>query len=585
MKQVKIPRIYFFCFAIHEKMRYFTFKIPKVTVAKDPLRPARNRHLGARYTVTGAAKLGRSIFLCESFDLLSETAVNGCAMSEALPEKLNDAPAAAAPPEPVQCPGCNATLYKVSVSRGLKVRCLHCGAKFHPVIPGLADSASEAPIVPIGREPHSPGYFLMRIPAVIFFVVAVFVTIVAGWELMKELARARRGSFEQFVLLSYLPLLPIAGLLAVIWTRTLADIDARVMHLFWKIGIISEPLPPPPGSSLPYIAPLALAGGIIPIWIYRIEPGDASVLTAPAIIGAIVFYLGFAAEDLRQFAWRQTRQARKFYQPKRESAPFPYGAAAIAAGLAFFSIFLLWRYVEILSFSASYNYPDNSYRYQLIQLALWIAPLAGLAVTSFFVLMSVERAVAAWREAAIAKCGDAAVQPRAYLRWLARAPLFWAGYGFIYMLCAFAEKHTPNDGESVWIFVLCLSCLGAVIGLWRVLSGISEWAAAIAALGREKPGAASTEKLAGFTAILLRVTMICVAIEMGLFSVMIWSEFTRPGRRWDALQLFGIPLLIGLIHYPVLWILAVVGEFARVKQNCSSITKVDRHESAGGRLD
>ena len=71
----------------------------------------------------------------------------------------------------IECPGCGAKLSNTHSDPGMKIRCLNCGARF--TTGGDAGAGSileiEAPVkVKASREPRAAGYWLLRIPVIIY---------------------------------------------------------------------------------------------------------------------------------------------------------------------------------------------------------------------------------------------------------------------------------------------------------------------------------------------------------------------------------------------------------------------------------
>jgi len=206
------------------------------------------------------------------------------------------------------CPSCDAVLRSVSSEPGALMRCLNCGTRFR--IPGRAEkSAAAGTPPPRTRQPQSPGYWLLRIPAILALTASIaFTASMLYFELPKAMARAR---FEDWVGWAYLPLACWVGCFLFLITRSLARIDQHSVYRAWKRGIVQDALPPPPGSSLPFIAPLAIGGGLVPIVMISVNDGrfEESMIIG-IILGAVAFFLGFAVEDCRQFLWRQKVLAR-----------------------------------------------------------------------------------------------------------------------------------------------------------------------------------------------------------------------------------------------------------------------------------
>ncbi|MCY3021522.1 MAG: hypothetical protein NTW87_21115 [Planctomycetota bacterium] len=324
---------------------------------------------------------------------------------------------AAAPPDPpatteaadaletVACPLCGAVLRNVKVEPGARVCCLNCGKRFVPEQGQDARATAGAgvarwqatPAIPATGIPRGAGYWLWRIPATIACTAALVLTPFLVKNMLRS-ASHRPMRFEDLVVLSYVPLLSWAGLFLVFLTRSLARNDEGAVALAWHSGMLKDALPKMPGSSLPYIAPVAVAGGLLPAIMIRANPNDTEAIMSCGGIGGLLFYLGFALEDLRQFTWRQESLARACYlagggSEKRLSDAVTPHCGMLLAGTATLVA------LGLVGITASSWYYRGWYRDDIIPVFCSVA-LVGASCSLYLLGRGWDRAVAWWELAA-----------------------------------------------------------------------------------------------------------------------------------------------------------------------------------------
>jgi hypothetical protein len=69
---------------------------------------------------------------------------------------------------------------------------------------------------------------------------------------------------------------------------------------------------------------------------------------------------------------------------------------------------------------------------------------------------------------------------------------------------------------------------------------------------------------------MVRITMVLAVVQSVAFAWMLLSEM-GSGRSGE--QLGAIVVAVGIVHYPTLWVAAVVGEFIRVEQSCTAAAR------------
>ncbi len=483
----------------------------------------------------------------------------------------------------IKCPSCEATLQKVAITPGVKINCLHCGSRFFP--PSANDVADATDAIPVGeaakpktREPKSPGYWLLRVPAVIVLVAGLFVTALIIWFGLHDF----RMRLENFWAASYVPLIALAGTFAFLWSRALARIDAGMTHRFWTLGLLREPLPPMPGSSLPYIAPLAVVGGFFPVFVFSFggESQPQEVFTA-GLFGALLFLFGFMAEDIRQFAWREHAAAEKIAPPTPFDRHRPYGSAVYSwTGIAclggFIGLAMLEAYIAYEQWSRGYSWA----RSEVIIFTLMSLAFIGFGVTGFKLCCDWDRAVASWsRVAARLHRGNAelsgaqlfppAFQPRGFsaaVRWL---PIAWALYGIVFLMIVAVDG--IRDGgirnAGIWLLIVVSSIFAAFWFSLMILQ-VSRWRqakqASCALLMKEKTLAA-TPTTTGWPGSIFTFSIGIALLESVLMLCMLLETSSRASMEWQFF--FATPLFLGIVHYPVFWIATMTREFVALEQD------------------
>jgi hypothetical protein len=481
--------------------------------------------------------------------------------------------------ESVTCPSCDAVLRNVSVQPGATVRCLNCGKKFTPAGASAAPDAAaiNAPAqskAPLGREPRAAGYWLLRIPAILYLTGTLF-----GFAIMILNASSviPFSGFQNLIWLSYWPLIPAAGTLVFLLTRSMARIDASGVFLAWRSGVISDSLPPVTGSSLPYIAPLAITGGALPIFCIRAFPDDSGAAVVGAIYGALLFYAGFALEDVRQFIWRQETLAKKSCERMGVDTSLINEHEIVGGtGLLLGGVFVSAAIVILSIVFESYSWRSNN---REAVLPIFLAIGIGVISVSMTILgMAWDRAVAWWQLAAgIADKLQSGDEPIRYIKnnmyiWekvvnklpdgmrrMVLAPIIWTLCGAIWMSLMVLSNEIRVRGWEM--SVMLFSCIGgACLACWmaRFLAQLARWRRVQEKVWRHfqlssKPVKAATNP---FYMTVVSGIAILAFIECGLFSIFIADNVLRFGR--FNLETIGLPLLLFMMHYPTLWFAVVL---------------------------
>lgn len=233
-------------------------------------------------------------------------------------------PATAAPSLPgvsVVCPNCGAKLRNTTAEHGAKIRCLNCGNRFAVDGAGtiqLPESgAQNTPRKAVAREPRAAGYWLLRVPAVIWIAAStlIFLISVVSYISMVVYSYSNRSGgwrfmWEMLMPLLYLPLLPLSAVYFYVIATAMGKTEAAMLKALWQRGVLKDLLPAMTGSSLPYIGPLAVGSGMIlaafSAQAIQLRQGRAIDELVPISIMAVAgFLVAFMCEDVRQFFSRQ----------------------------------------------------------------------------------------------------------------------------------------------------------------------------------------------------------------------------------------------------------------------------------------
>ena len=413
-----------------------------------------------------------------------------------LPTEPAGAGTAVAPP-PVECPGCGAKLRNVSAGPDAKIRCLNCGIRFAPFQAAnatpLAETSRENAAQPNEnkpkiREPKSAGYWLLRIPAILYAagITCAFVGLVISLlyaMFVRQMRYSKNSSplpnFEYLLPLLYTPLMPLSAYYLFVATRALARLEARTLKAAWNDKLIQRSLPGTPGSSLPYILPLAAGPTVLFIMsvvksinrdYFRMDD-----IVAPGIASAACFFLAFMIDDFRQFIWRQKSMAgacapdttaRPGTQP--DSRLPLLGLLPALAVITFALMFVAISYEDHVRYQRYRQYAIRL-DYELYKTwAIVVLTAFGCAATLFLTGRNFRNASNAWWRTASSLPGQvAAVEqlqdaPDSLVRFMRVVLIVFAVLGTTTMLCL-GTRHGPIQflgGGLVFAAIICVPVLG-----------------------------------------------------------------------------------------------------------------------------
>ena len=479
----------------------------------------------------------------------------------------------------VICPSCGATLRKIRLEPGAILRCLNCGA--HVIVGAsggvgsLADARSAAPdgglSAPYTREPGRPEYWLLRIPAIVLCALSCLGTGL----LLKTQFQHFSNNALRWSEWCYLPLVPWGGFFLFFLTRSLARIDAYGTAMAWRTGLLKAPLPPPIGSNLPYILPLAIAGGVFPIIAIETAAGpknEAAIFGAS--VGALLFYAGFAMEDLRKFAWRQKLLAKACCQPNATgpsavidpaslfSSAFWLPLAAVCCAIALFllALYLSWRRGRW-----------DSENEMALCAGVW---LLGLAFTLWSLGRTWDSAMACW-ELAAANTDPLALNERRQglsqtlpvgIRRVCAVPLVWSPCAAIWMVLML-NQHPPNSVfDTIALECMLLAACSFAVWLAKFLMNTSRWQRAQQHVWTLHHVGEPKDKIHGRPLYATMVwSVVCLMAVDSLLFVLSMSSISWSRWASHAANVIGFPLLLIAMHYPVIWLAVLLREFLKLE--------------------
>jgi hypothetical protein len=354
----------------------------------------------------------------------------------------------------------------------------------------------------------------------------------------------------------------------------LARNDRGAVTLAFRSGIIAGPLPAVPGSSLPYVGPIAVAGGLLPVAMLAANPKDVAGALAGTIGGAALFYTGFALEDVRQFCWRQRYISSACFKA-RGCVVAPQGrfgslatwllagtGALAALAITMFAIDAMTRRYGY------YSYFGDDYVWRHCTTMLYsVLAIAGATASLWLLGWSWDGAVA-WWNASVKRPGIPSISG---MWWFCAVPWLWVvcGVGWIVMMCCIHGG--PGRGwEGAGVFSmfgaggLFAAWLGAFlwrVHCWRTAQELF-WSAQRTTGDGSPDGRATTWWHVALTwgAVALAVVQACI------FGLWFLSEVLRFGGRGRLEEVMGLPLLIVLMHYPVMWVAMLLREVLLVER-------------------
>ena len=437
-----------------------------------------------------------------------------------------------------ECPGCGARLRNVEAGADGQVLCLNCGLRFRLGTAALAPVRAQTDEA--RRPPQAAGYGLSSLFGRALGLTAVLGAVVGVFTLM-----AGQG-FPLYAVTGAVLLAcgGLSGFACEVLGKTPERLDALLIRVAGQLGALPESLAPAPASSLPFILPFMLLGGLLVVVAtgllggYSLASGEGETTDTCLLwlVGLVLFLAGLAMGDAQRFFQRAALLGTGVGR-KVGGAGNPRPSAAHYLALA-----AMWVFVAVVPLSLTFFVP----RYGGLEQVYLTVPLACMCYTLYRVSRLAAEAVGIW-EAATERLGQG---------WTPETP--WQGHwgtdfavGVAYF-CAFGIAWTPGFGnmpEALIFFGLCL--MGVWLGRMLLLARRAERAAERLALHLSPPipagpGQDARAKVRGtwaFTAL----SVSAVAFFLVLLAAW-WRRYP-----WQE------PMLAALaVCYPMLW-LAVLG--------------------------
>lgn len=340
----------------------------------------------------------------------------------------------------VICPSCDITIHHPTANKAGRLHCQNCNFSFSL----FKSTAAPAVVVPVGEAPESAAIPEPPLPELgaplqgaTFGMLRVLTWVLLGGmltgnllSLYKEMqqASAMRGpnsvgfyaNIQVLVACANIVRDLIVGLGFVFIGQAIVRIDALAAWLGWRSGGIAHLPEESRSSSLHYILPLCVSGGLICIgalmfWFMSDDFGGRLGLSATSItawilvFGVVLFMNGLGFGDLSQFFQRMTDLGRGVRlrkrgtelglgEPLRPSPPIPTNSPAY---LLFATAALAVCFgVGALVAKSELNLSDTSWMMTLVFGGVLALIMIGGAYSMYHLSLRWREALAAWEWAA-----------------------------------------------------------------------------------------------------------------------------------------------------------------------------------------
>lgn len=522
------------------------------------------------------------------------------------------------------CPSCKAQLKNVQPNVIGRIRCGSCGHAFDapgnaaaaapgvlgtPTAPDI-NAVSPAPKEPLGKEPQPANYGLL---VAVGYAALLFGLGVFGWQMYRtmQLSNEMRGigmgpglasSNGNLLLKSALQglLLPGAGLAILVLAGNVVLIDRRASWLAWRSGSLARPITQPEGSSLPYILPFCVSGGVLLIFgMQSLQSGawaggammpEGTVLAAA---GAVLFLAGLGCGELWRFFWRMGQLGKALVKRQRgdelsigapiRSSGFAArpGTSSIFMRIAVLALFIAyvcvaWMVLEMVS-QMNQMYGDMMFSNMAVNrpsMAPYYGNLlggflgvVGGAYTLFLLTRHWDELVRQWRQV-----GASAPNP---MPQVAEGPtsMFrmgaWILLAMLVLLGLYAASEIGKGEVRVAVFSLAgLSAMGLALCWLAGLKSETFDLRRVTARAANGASANPTGWIRPFSTLLLALASASVA--WGLFDI--FNLSTTFGRIPFAVIAYSVTLLLtGAM--PFLWLAMMVRDADAIRAHLDGVTE------------
>lgn len=386
----------------------------------------------------------------------------------------------------IECPHCGGTLRNVQPGANGRVRCLNCGQRFAVGAGGEASTEASAkgvlePRAEVPREPGGAEYPMLRILGILVLGAACFGVTLWIWAIV-SISNGLSG-IEEFWGVSYMPIVVWLGWFLSYLPAAMARLDAGHVHLAWRLGKLTEQIPRPEGSSLPYILPCGVTLGLLSLKLsigMNYDPGFGLALIGGVLVGAALL-LGMVFDDVRLFLWRQSSLAHglgKFTRVEIKTAQH----AAVAWGWVGLSCAGTFGFAALALFTSWMeqrrwgNNSDEGWIWGLV-----IFSFIGVGWTLTRLARAFEACVDDWKAAAV-HAGAATPDSNPSILWAARVLRLVWGAGIVLLFCLWIEENRVSGSEFFITAFMSLSFGSLAILLSQTLLHLHEWRRAQVAL-------------------------------------------------------------------------------------------------------
>ncbi len=555
----------------------------------------------------------------------------------------------------VLCPSCRQTIRNAAPSPENKIHCGGCGAIFavpptarpaapppvlgpadvptvlKPHVPGVARppgtaarviaAAGPAEKPPLGPEPPPASYGLLIAVA---WATLAFALVLGGWQVYAAIKIRNFGGLsvlnvvKQALLLAQLLLLGVAGVCMV---NCIVRLDRRAAWIAWRSGALFKAVGEPLGSSLPFILPWAVAGGVLLSTGMRATfapdaslamfgaPFMAGGLTVCAA-GALLFLSGLGCGELRRFFWRMAQMGKTLPRRKRGgelSIGVPqtsYGQLDIKGSSAFIFValgmlFICYATLFVSMYSSmsalsemqaargpqAGQLPNPFLSFIGYSLAGFLGIVGG-AFTMFLLSNLWNETLQGWHFAlrSIGEAGEPGYNSSSTGMFVMAGKIVAWGIGVCaaYLLYKLVQMGGRGVPASMWIFAVCLPICVVSFVLWlRSLKRESfsfvqtTSVMPLSPLG-PRGGSPGIGKVAFGLIVVTAIQLLWIMVEVvNMFSQL----FSRGMGGFDVEGLMAmvgmILLMIALSSYPSIWCAMILQDLDRAACNLEGCTEVE----------
>ena len=444
-----------------------------------------------------------------------------------------------------ECPGCGTRLRNVEAGADGQVLCLNCGRRFRLGQAGVLPVTAHAEEA--RKPPQAASYGLFSL-----FGRAAGIAVLAGGVFGAGSVMARQEIGLGLVVLAVgLACAGLGGFVCEVLGKTPERLELLLIQVTGKLGALPDSLAPAPASSLPFILPFMLLGGVLIVLASSLMSGltlafpsgegDSLAACLLWVAGLLLFLCGLAMGDAQRFFQRGALLGTAVGR-KVGGAGKPRSSAVHYLALA-----AMWLFAAAVPLSWTVFVP----RYVVSEQLLFTVPLACLCYTLYRVSRLAAEAVGVW-EAATERLAPG---------WTRETP--WQSHwgtdfavGVAYF-CAFGIAWTPAFDEipvAVTCFGLCL--MGVWLGRMLLLARRAERAAERLALQLSPaiPGGPGQDARAKVRA---SWAFTALSVSAAVFFLVLCATWWRS-YSWRE------PMLTALVVcYPMLWLAALSASLAR----------------------